>query len=611
MQPEPTHPRPRGFRRRLLGDIFHGVKRYLILGVAATLCATFLTYVTPLVVSFTVGSVIGDKTPELPAALSALFQRMGGRAYFSSHIWVLASLVVLVTLLGGVFTYLRGHCIAFAGEGLAKRLRDRLFTHLEAVPYSYHVGVQTGDLVQRCTSDVETVRRFVQMQAMEVVRTVVMVCTAISIMLPISGKMTALSSCFFPLLIAASFVYFRRVQARFLKADQAEGELSTVIQENLTGMRVVRAFAAERTQLGIFTQKNETFRRTITHLNTLMGMFWGATDTLGYLQIALSLCCGVWFAANGELTLGQVMLFSTYTSMLTFPMRQLGRVLADLGKADVALTRLEDILCTPAEAEPGRALAPAIDGSIEFDDVCFDYGDGVPVLQHISFRVQPGQTVGILGSTGSGKSTLVQLIQRLYTATSGHVRLSGVDVNDIERHHLRRSVGLVLQEPFLYSRTIGENIAIARPGAAMDDITAAARTASVHDVIESFEHGYSTVVGERGVTLSGGQKQRVAIARTLLQAAPILIFDDSLSAVDAETDAAIRDALCARAGGTMLLISHRIATVRRADLILVMDGGRIVQMGTHKTLCREAGMYRRVCELQAELDEAVPQEGGR
>ncbi|MFR1795399.1 MAG: ABC transporter ATP-binding protein [Ruthenibacterium sp.] len=602
---------PPGFRKQLLAGLFRGLWRWLALGVAATAISTVTAYLVPLVITFTVDSVIGTKPMGLPGFLQPLADAFGGRAGLAEHLWLMGVAVVAVSLVNGAFSYLRGHAMAFFGEGFSCRLRNRLFRHLQAVPYAYYKNVQTGDLVQRCTSDVETVRRFVQMQLVQVVRTVCMAVTAFAIMLPISGKMTALSSCFFPLLIAASFVYFRRVQARFLKADQAEGELSTVIQENLTGMRVVRAFAAERTQLGIFTQKNETFRRTITHLNTLMGMFWGATDTLGYLQIALSLCCGVWFAANGELTLGQVMLFSTYTSMLTFPMRQLGRVLADLGKADVALTRLEDILCTPEEAEPGRALAPAIDGSIEFDDVCFDYGDGVPVLQHISFRVQPGQTVGILGSTGSGKSTLVQLIQRLYTATSGHVSLSGVDVNDIERHHLRRSVGLVLQEPFLYSRTIGENIAIARPGAAMDDITAAARTASVHDVIESFEHGYSTVVGERGVTLSGGQKQRVAIARTLLQAAPILIFDDSLSAVDAETDAAIRDALCARAGGTMLLISHRIATVRRADLILVMDGGRIVQMGTHKTLCREAGMYRRVCELQAELDEAVPQEGGR
>lgn len=378
MQPEQTHPRPRGFRRRLLGDIFHGVKRYLILGVAATLCATFLTYVTPLVVSFTVDSVIGDKTPELPAALSALFQRMGGRAYFSSHIWVLASLVVLVTLLGGVFTYLRGHCIAFAGEGLAKRLRDRLFTHLEAVPYSYHVGVQTGDLVQRCTSDVETVRRFVQMQAMEVVRTVVMVCTAISIMLPISGAMTAVSTCLLPILVVFSFFYFRGVQRQFTRSDEAEGALSTTLQENLTGVRVVRAFAQESSELDKFTRRNKAYHDITLHLTTLMGAYWGLSDMIGYLQIALSGVCGVYFAVHGGFSLGNVLLFTTYTSMLTFPMRQLGRILADLGKADISLSRLEDILAVPAEAEPGKALTPQIDGSVAFEDVCFDYGDGVP-----------------------------------------------------------------------------------------------------------------------------------------------------------------------------------------------------------------------------------------
>ena len=604
MQPEQTHPRPRGFRRRLLGDIFHGVKRYLILGVAATLCATFLTYVTPLVVSFTVDSVIGDKTPELPAALSALFQRMGGRAYFSSHIWV------LVTLLGGVFTYLRGHCIAFAGEGLAKRLRDRLFTHLEAVPYSYHVGVQTGDLVQRCTSDVETVRRFVQMQAMEVVRTVVMVCTAISIMLPISGAMTAVSTCLLPILVVFSFFYFRGVQRQFTRSDEAEGALSTTLQENLTGVRVVRAFAQESSELDKFTRRNKAYHDITLHLTTLMGAYWGLSDMIGYLQIALSGVCGVYFAVHGGFSLGNVLLFTTYTSMLTFPMRQLGRILADLGKADISLSRLEDILAVPAEAEPGKALTPQIDGSVAFEDVCFDYGDGVPVLSHVSFTVRPGQTIGILGSTGAGKSSLVQLLQRLYPVTAGRITLSGVDVNDIERHHLRRNVGIVLQEPFLYSRTIGENIAIARPDADLSDVYAAARTASVHDVIESFSEGYDTVVGERGVTLSGGQKQRVAIARMLLQDTPVLIFDDSLSAVDAETDAAIRDALHSRRHGTMFLISHRIATIRKSDLILVLDKGRVVQMGTHDTLAAQEGLYRRVCAIQNELPQAASPKGG-
>ena len=272
----------------------------------------------------------------------------------------------------------------------------------------------------------------------------------------------------------------------------------------------------------------------------------------------------------------------------------------------MALTRLEDILCAPEEAEPGRALMPAIDGSVEFRHVCFAYEDGAEALHDVSFAVRPGQTVGILGSTGAGKSTLVQLMQRLYPVTRGEILLSGVNVNDIERHHLRRNVGLVLQEPFLYGRTIGENIAIARPDAPKEEVFAAARTASVHDVIEGFREGYGTVVGERGVTLSGGQKQRVAIARTLLQHTPITIFDDSLSAVDAETDAAIRDALAKGQSGTMFLISHRVATVRRADLILVMDGGRIVQRGTHDQLCRQEGMYRRVCALQNELDYDAP-----
>ncbi len=609
MQSQPSKAKSRGFRKKLLGDILYGVKRYLALGVAATLCATAFSYLSPLIVSFTVDSIIGTKAPALPGPLAALFAGMGGRAYFAGHLFWPAALLVLVSLAGGAATYLRGHCIAYAGEGLAKRLRDTLFCHLEAVPYSYHVGVQTGDLVQRCTSDVETVRRFVQMQAMEVVRTLAMVCTALSIMLPISGRMTLLSTCLLPILIVFSFFYFRGVQRQFTRSDEAEGALSTALQENLTGVRVVRAFAQEKAELEKFTRLNRSFHDITLHLNTLMGAYWGLSDMIGYLQIALSGVCGVYFAVEGSLSLGDMLLFTTYTSMLTFPMRQLGRILADLGKADIALCRLEEILAAPAEDEPGQALTPVIDGSVRFEDVSFDYGDGAPVLSHVSFAVEPGQTIGILGSTGAGKSSLVQLLQRLYPVKSGRITLSGVNIRDIERHHLRRNVGIVLQEPFLYSRTIGENIAIARPQAAKAEVVAAARTASVHDVIEGFADGYDTMVGERGVTLSGGQKQRVAIARMLLQNTPILIFDDSLSAVDAETDTAIRDALHARRHGTMFLISHRIATIRQADLILVLDKGKVVQMGAHEALAAEEGLYRRVCAIQNELPEAGA-EGG-
>lgn len=595
---------PKGFRAALLGQVFTGLKRWFALGLVATVLSTATAYLTPLVITFAVDSVIGTKPMELPGFLAGAVEALGGREYLVRNLWILGLAVVGVSLANALFAYLRGHSLAFFGEGFAKNLRDRLFRHLQAVPYSYYSSAQTGDLIQRCTSDVETVRRFVQMQLMQVVRTVCMAVTAFAIMLPISGKMTAISCCLLPFILCFSFVYFRSVQRRFLKADEAEGAMSTMLQENLTGMRVVRAFAQEGAELTRFTAKNQHYHDTITYLNTLMGAYWGMSDTLGYLQITLSLCCGVWFAVNGSLSLGEVLLFTTYTSMLTFPMRQLGRILADLGKADVALTRLEDILCTPEEAEPGKALTPAIDGAVCFDHVSFSYGHGADVLHDISFQVRPGQTVGILGSTGSGKSTLVQLLQRLWPVTQGRITLSGVDVNDIQRHHLRKNVGLVLQEPFLYSRTIGENIAIAQPEAGQDEVFDAARTASVHDVIQSFSEGYDTVVGERGVTLSGGQKQRVAIARTLLQRAPIMIFDDSLSAVDAETDAAIREALAQKQNCTMFLISHRIATVRRADLILVLDEGRIVQRGTHDELVRAEGMYRRVCTIQNELPEA-------
>jgi ATP-binding cassette, subfamily B, bacterial len=290
--------------------------------------------------------------------------------------------------------------------------------------------------------------------------------------------------------------------------------------------------------------------------------------------------------------------------MLTWPVRQLGRILADMGKAAVSFGRLDDILSAPVESEPGKALKPDLSGNIVFDNVCFGYERYNDVLDGVSFTAKPGQTVAILGATGSGKTSLVQLLQRLYARTSGSITIGGADVNDIEHGHLRRNIGIVLQEPFLYSRTIMENIRICAPCAADEDVYCAARTASVHDVIESFEQGYETLVGERGVTLSGGQQQRVAIARTLMQNAPILIFDDSMSAVDSETDAAIRKSLFSlNRNGITFLISHRITTLREADNILVLEDGRITQQGTHRQLLRQQGLYRRIAEIQDAVSE--------
>ena len=586
--------------RRLAG-LAGAVKGRFLSATVFVLLAVCASYAIPFVTSFTLDYVIrGDASGlQLPAFLLQWLDDLGGRDYFLSHLYLCAIALVAFTMLNGLFTFLRRREIAFASEGVAKALRDQLYRHLEDVPYDYHKHVSTGDLVQRCTSDVNTVRRFISVQLMEIVRTVCMILVAIVVMFSIHPTMALISMAMMPLLTLSSFLYFQYVRRYFTESDEAEGRLSTMLQENLTGIRVVRAFGQQRAELERFTKIDQEYRDKTYRLSRLLAYYWGCSDCAGYLQIALSLIAGVLFVARGEFTLGNVTLFTTYTGMLTWPVRQLGRILADMGKATVSLGRLDEILSAPVEREPGQALKADLCGDIVFEHVCFGYDRYDDVLQDVSFTVHQGETIGILGSTGSGKSSLVQLLQRLYRVTAGKITINGTNIDDIEHGHLRRNIGIVLQEPFLYSRTIRENIGIVRPDASLEEIQNAARIASVHDVIESFEQGYDTVVGERGVTLSGGQQQRVAIARTLMQQAQILIFDDSMSAVDTETDAAIRHALHSmRHGGITFLISHRITTLCEADRILVLDDGKLVQEGTHRQLMAEDGLYRRIAAIQ-------------
>ncbi len=583
----------------LIGELLHGYRRHIAIGALSVLLAICASYAVPFVTSFTLDYVISGTDPKLPAWILRLLDSFGGRGYLSSHLYLCGVAVVLLTVLNGLFAYLRRSEIADVSEGVAKKLRDRLYRHLEDVPYDYHKHVNTGDLVQRCTSDVDTIRRFISVQLMEIVRTIVMLIVALAVMFSVHVKMALISMAFMPILTLSSFLYFSKVRHYFTESDEAEGRMSTMIQENLTGIRVVRAFGQQRNQIEKFTVCNQDFRDRTFRLSKLLGLYWGCSDTAGYLQIALSLVAGIFFVIRGEFTLGNVTLFTTYTSMLTWPVRQLGRILADMGKAQVSLGRINEILSVPVETEPGKALTPSLEGDIVFDHVCFGYDRFDDVLKDVSFTAKCGQTIGILGCTGSGKSSLVHLLQRLYPVTSGSITIGGTNINDIAHGYLRRNIGIVLQEPFLYSRTILENIRIVRPNAGMDEVVEAARTASVHDVITEFENGYDTLVGEKGVTLSGGQRQRVAIARTLMQSAPILVFDDSMSAVDTETDAAIRDHLYAlRHDGITFLISHRITTLCEADQILVLEDGRLVQRGTHAELMQQDGLYRRIAEIQ-------------
>ena len=331
------------------------------------------------------------------------------------------------------------------------------------------------------------------------------------------------------------------------------------------------------------------------------------------MQTGLTLVCGVWFAIQGELTVGNVWTFVSYISMLIWPIRQLGRILSDLGKSAVSLKRLYEILdAEPEQDTPGATEAPLYE-DIEFKHVAFRYDDTHPVLNDVSFKVKAGQTVAILGATGCGKSTMMNLLQRLYEVSEGEITIGGWDIRTISKKHLRSRIGYVLQEPFLYSRSIRDNIAITQQDATQQEIDAVAETTSSRAFIGEFEKGYDTLVGERGVTLSGGQKQRIAIARTLLRDNDILILDDSVSAVDTETDKSIREALQdqRRNGGrtpTTFIISHRITTLADADLILVMEDGRISQQGTHSQLIETDGLYRRVYRIQVALEDELNRE---
>ena len=589
---------------KLVGELLQGHRHFIVFATISVLLSTAFSYAVPYVTSFTLDYVIQGITTSTPKFLLPWIESLGGRPYFINSLYVCGIALFLFTAMNCLFTFTRRQNIAYASEGLAMKLRNRLYRHLEDVPYDYHKHASTGDLVQRCTSDVDTVRRFVHLQLMEIVRTLVMFVLAAIVMFSVNVKMTLISMAFLPLLTISSFIYFKYVQEYFTGSDEAEGALSTMLQENLTGMRVVRAFGQQKSEIDKFTKLNGTYREKTFKLIKLLGLYWGLSDCVGYIQIGLSLCMGVIGVYHGTFTLGNVALFTTYVAMLTWPVRQLGRILADMGKAGVSLGRLDEILSAPVEAETGKALTPDLTGDIVFDKVCFGYERYNDVLDGVSFTAKPGQTVAILGATGSGKTSLVQLMQRLYVRTSGSITIAGTDVNDIEHGHLRRNIGIVLQEPFLYSRTIMENIRICAPCSTEEDVYNAARTASVHDVIANFEQGYDTLVGERGVTLSGGQQQRVAIARTLMQNAPILIFDDSMSAVDSETDAAIRRSLLAlNQDGITFLISHRITTLREADNILVLEDGHITQQGTHAQLIQQQGLYRRIAEIQDAVSE--------
>lgn len=582
---------------------------HFLWALIATIMMVIIGFLTPLLLSEIVDSILGSEPFTMPDFLMNPINALGGRDFLRQNLWIPALALILMNIVNGVFTFIKGRSSAIASENIARKLRNDLYRHLQHLPFAYHVKAQAGELIQRCTSDVDTIRRFLAVQVMEVVNTVLMVVIAMSILLPRSVPITLYSLILVPPLFCFATWFFKMVHKSFEVADEADGVLNAVLQENLSGVRVVRAFGQQEREVEKFDRVNNDLRKKNLRLNELLAIYWGGGDAISMTQTLLTLVVCIIYACNGWITVGTLIVFTSTLGMLLFPIRQLGRTLSDAGKAMVSMKRVQAILHEEAEPVEPNALKPDLHGDIVFDHVSFAYpDDNVPVLRDVSFTIPAGKTAAVLGGTGSGKSTMMYLLQRLYTPTSGKITIGGVDIQQIDRKYLRAHVGLILQEPFLYSKSIRENVGITAPEQEAERIEHAADIASASGFIAKADKGWETVVGERGVTLSGGQKQRIAIARTLLKDNNILIFDDSLSAVDTETDAQIRAALRhEQKDVTTLIISHRVTTLSQADLILVLENGQITQQGTHAELCSQPGLYQRINSIQNALEEELTQ----
>lgn len=582
---------------------------HFLWALIATIMMVIIGFLTPLLLSEIVDSILGSEPFTMPDFLMNPINALGGRDFLRQNLWIPALALILMNIVNGVFTFIKGRSSAIASENIARKLRNDLYRHLQHLPFAYHVKAQAGELIQRCTSDVDTIRRFLAVQVMEVVNTVLMVVIAMSILLPRSVPITLYNLILVPPLFCFATWFFKMVHKSFEVADEADGVLNAVLQENLSGVRVVRAFGQQEREVEKFDRVNNDLRKKNLRLNELLAIYWGGGDAISMTQTLLTLVVCIIYACNGWITVGTLIVFTSTLGMLLFPIRQLGRTLSDAGKAMVSMKRVQAILHEEAEPDEPNALKPDLHGDIVFDHVSFAYpDDNVPVLRDVSFTIPAGKTAAVLGGTGSGKSTMMYLLQRLYTPTSGKITIGGVDIQQIDRKYLRAHVGLILQEPFLYSKSIRENVGITAPEQEAERIEHAADIASASGFIAKADKGWETVVGERGVTLSGGQKQRIAIARTLLKDNNILIFDDSLSAVDTETDAQIRAALRhEQKDVTTLIISHRVTTLSQADLILVLENGQITQQGTHAELCSQPGLYQRINSIQNALEEELTQ----
>jgi ATP-binding cassette, subfamily B, bacterial len=489
-------------------------------------------------------------------------------------------------------------------ERMAESMRVRLYGHIQDLNYEFHNKSDSGDLIQRVTSDVETTTGFLTGRMLDAVHLLATLIFGAYQLIQINATMVWITFAIMPIIATSSVIYFVKIDKIFMNIEKTESNMMTVVQENLSGSRVVRAFANEAFEIEKMEKKNSEYRNALTRANKIIAIYWAVMDFIGISQYLIIIAVGVRFVQLGTMDAAGVAASLALVGMLIWPIRGLGRIINDFGKALVASDRINEILDKPSEYLNNGTLTPDIKGDIEFKDVSFKFSDTQEhLLKKVNFKIKAGQTVAVIGRTGSGKSTIINLLLRMYDYADGDILIDGIPLKDIEKKHIRNRIGVVLQDPFLYSKTVYENIAIAHKNADKDRVYRAAVTAALEKDIKTFKQGYETIVGEKGTTLSGGQKQRVAIARVLVSDKPILIFDDALSAVDTKTDMMIREALLHKSyQHTTIIITHRITTAKEADQIIVLDQGQIEAIGTHDVLSKKPGLYKKLWDIQGKLE---------
>lgn len=557
----------------------------------------FIRYVVDFILK---GSSEGSTT--LPSFLIEFYKIFENQL---TQILIVGITLVLYQAFRGLLMFMNGYFRGKVAENIAYDMRTKLFSHIQNLSYSYHNNVDTGDLIQRCTSDVETVKSFLSAQLPQLMFIIASIVSGAFQLYLINSKLMFVSIIVMPITLTASIIYFSYTKKKFEEIEEVEASMTSVLQENINGVRVVKAFANEPYEIEKFHKESYKFKRESQKLNNIIALYWGSSDFITVLQYVITLGVAITIVQSGAISEGDVIAALMYIGMLVWPVRGLGRIIGDFGKATVASSRIQEILDIEDDYVNDGHLTPEIKGNIEFKNVSFKFNDtNQEVLKDITFKIKAGETVAIVGKTGSGKSTVVNLLVRMLEVSNGNIFIDGVDIKDIKKSWIRENIGIILQDPFLYATTIYENIKIGLDDVNEEEVYEAAKIAAIHDDIMQFEEGYNTLVGEKGVTLSGGQKQRIAIARMLLLNKPVIIFDDSLSAVDTSTDLAIRKALGNNSLNlTSIIITHRITTAKEADKIIVLEDGVVAAVGTHDELSKQEGLYKQLWDIQGALEE--------